>query len=64
MMCWITAYEYIQKLLNVINTYHQEYPNPTIVVKQALEEINLDLTNAIFINSRKRNIDGQPSNKQ
>lgn len=35
--------EYIQKLLNIISAYHQEYPNPTLVVKQAESEVDLDL---------------------
>jgi DNA-binding response OmpR family regulator len=35
--------EDIQKLLNIISIYQQEYPNPTGVVKQALEEVDLEL---------------------
>jgi len=35
--------EYIQKLLNIISVYQQEYPNPTLVVKQAESQVDLDL---------------------
>ncbi len=38
-----TVCDYIKNLLNVISIYHQEYPNPTLVVKQAESEVNLDL---------------------
>lgn len=33
--------EYIYKLLNIISTYQKEYPNPTPIVKQALDEVDL-----------------------
>ena len=39
----LTPREHIQKLLDIITIYQKEYPNPTPVVKQALEEANLDL---------------------
>jgi len=35
--------EYIQKLLNIISVYQQEYPNPPLVVKQAESQVDLDL---------------------
>ncbi len=33
--------EYIYKLLNIISTYQKEYPNPTPIVEQALDEVDL-----------------------
>lgn len=33
--------EYIYKLLNIISTYQKEYPNPTPIVKQVLDEVDL-----------------------
>ncbi len=39
----LTVCEYIQKLLNIISAYQKEYPNPTLVVKQVLEEVDPDL---------------------
>jgi len=36
------VFGYIQKLLNIISTYQKEYPNPTIIVKQAEEKVDLD----------------------
>ena len=39
----LTTREHIQKLLDIITIYQKEYPTPTPVVKQALEEANLNL---------------------
>ncbi|MBD1931930.1 MULTISPECIES: sensor histidine kinase [Cyanophyceae] len=36
------ASEYIQDLLNLINLYQQEYPNPSIPIQEAIQEIDLD----------------------
>ena len=36
------ASEYIQDLLNLINLYQQEYPNPSISIQEAIQEIDLD----------------------
>ncbi|BDA69475.1 multi-sensor signal transduction multi-kinase [Rivularia sp. IAM M-261] len=34
--------KYVQDLLNVINVYQQEYPNPSVIVKEKIEEIDID----------------------
>lgn len=36
------AREYIKYLLNLINIYQQEYPNPTPPIQEAIQEIDLD----------------------
>lgn len=36
------ASEYIQDLLNLINLYQQEYPNPSIPIQETIQEIDLD----------------------
>lgn len=36
------AREYIQDLLNIINLYQQEYPNPTPTIQKAIQDIDLD----------------------
>ncbi|MBD1907985.1 hybrid sensor histidine kinase/response regulator [Funiculus sociatus GB2-A5] len=36
------ASEYIQDLLKLINLYQQEYPNPSIPIQEAIQEIDLD----------------------
>lgn len=35
------AYEYIQDLLNLIELYQDQYPNPTAQVQEALEEVDI-----------------------
>jgi signal transduction histidine kinase len=36
------ASKYIQDLLNLINLYQQEYPNPSIPIQETIQEIDLD----------------------
>lgn len=36
------ASKYIQDLLDLINLYQQEYPNPSIPIQEAIQEIDLD----------------------
>ena len=36
------ARDYVQDLLDLINVYQQEYPNPTAVIQETIKEIDLD----------------------
>ncbi|WP_317619310.1 AAA family ATPase [Laspinema sp. D2d] len=36
------ASQYVQELLNLIETYQQEYPNPTPIITETLEELDLE----------------------
>lgn len=38
-----SIYKHIQPLINIISTYQNTEQNPTLAVKQALEEVDLDL---------------------
>ncbi|NES67834.1 MAG: GAF domain-containing sensor histidine kinase, partial [Okeania sp. SIO2D1] len=40
--------EYSQDLLDLINTYQQEYPNPTAKIKEIIEEIDLNFLTQDF----------------
>ncbi|HLO85575.1 MAG TPA: AAA family ATPase [Nostocaceae cyanobacterium] len=36
------ANEYFRDLLRILNLYQQEYPNPTAIIRETIEEIDLD----------------------